>query len=276
MKDVLCRNLQRVGLYQRVKASWLYDAYWLVMNSEILTDRRRECHFYASLLEGFQPNDLIFDIGANQGYKADIFLRLGARVICVEPDEASDLVLRQAFLQYRVVTKRIKIVSKAVADKTSVERMWIDTPGSAKNTLNRKWVDILREQDERFGNTLTFNSWKDVEATTIDRLIAEYGRPFFIKIDIEGNEVAALRGMTESVPYLSYEVNLPEFRAEGLEGTEILEHLADGHFNYTADCRNGLALQPWVSGDAIRRVIRSCHDRCIEIFWRSGARALAS
>ena len=44
--------------------------------------------FYRKLLAGLQRDGLIFDIGANMGAKTDIFLRLGARVVSVEPDDA--------------------------------------------------------------------------------------------------------------------------------------------------------------------------------------------
>jgi FkbM family methyltransferase len=145
------RFLRRGGLYQRAKVSWLYDFYWRITNRQIIDDRRRELDFYRNLLEGFRSGDLIFDIGANQGYKADIFLRLDARVLAVEPDENSAEILKQKFIKYRLKKRPIAIVIKAASESCSVEKFWIDVPGSAKSTLSQKWVETLRADAKRFG-----------------------------------------------------------------------------------------------------------------------------
>jgi FkbM family methyltransferase len=274
VKDSLRRVLGRVGFYERAKASWIYDFYWTVADKRIIDDRRREVDFYRNLLEGFREGDLIYDIGANQGYKTDIFLRFGASVVAVEPDETSQEILKQKFLKYRLKMKRVVIIPKAISDRSSTERMWIDTPGGAKNTLSQKWVDSLREDDRRFGHRLTFGQWKEVETISIEQLIAAHGLPFFVKIDVEGHELRILRGMRRPVPYLSFEVNLPEFRQEGLECVQVLANLApDGRFNYATDCRRGLVLQRWISRAEFAVVLDSCTDESIEVFWKTPLRS---
>jgi FkbM family methyltransferase len=216
---------------------------------------------------------LIFDVGANQGYKADIFLRFGAKVVAVEPDETSQEILKQKFLKYRLKRKRLVVVSKAVSEKTSSETMWIDAPGGAKNTLSQKWAETLRDDDKRFGHRLSFGQWKQVETISIEQLIAAHGLPFFVKIDVEGHELNVLRGMQRPVPYLSFEVNLPEFRREGLECIQVLASLApDGKFNYTPDCRRGLVLERWISREEISALLDSCTDQSIEVFWKTPLR----
>jgi FkbM family methyltransferase len=270
VKESLHRLLRRVGVYERVKASMIYDFYWWLADRRIIDDRRREIDFYRNLLDGFHEGDLIFDVGANQGYKVDIFLRFGANVVAVEPDETSQEILRQKFLKYRLKRKRLVIVSKAISDRSSTETMWIDTPGGAKNTLSQKWAETLRDDEKRFGHRLSFGQRKEVETISIEQLIAAHGSPFFIKIDIEGNELRALRGMQRPVPCLSFEVNIPEFRREGLECIQVLGRLAgDGKFNYTSDCRRGLALDGWISKEEISAVLDSCTDESIEVFWKT-------
>lgn len=272
VKDSLQWLLRRVGVYERTKASWIYDFYWSLSDRRIIEDRREEIDFYRNLLGGFRKGDLIFDVGANQGYKADIFLRLGATVVAVEPDETGQEILRQKFLKYRLKRKRLVIVSKAVSERNSTETMWIDAPGGAKNTLSQKWAKSLRDDDRRFGQRLNFGQLKKVETISIEQLITAHGSPFFVKIDVEGHELSVLRGMQRPVPYLSFEVNLPEFRPEGLECIQVLGRLAeDGMFNYTSDCRRGLVLRQWLAKEEFSAVLDACADDSIEVFWKTSA-----
>lgn len=270
LKDSARKLFGRTGVYERVKASWIYDLYWRMADRRIIDQRQREIDFYRNLLKGFHDGELIFDIGANQGYKSDIFLRLGAKVVAVEPDESSQEVLKRKFLTYRLKNKPLFIIPQAVSDRNSVEKMWIEAPGSAKNTLSQKWVETLRDDDKRFGHTLEFGRWKQIETMTIDQLIVKYGPPFFVKIDVEGHELSVLRGMQSPVPYLSFEVNLPEFKLEGLECVDVLARLAPGgKFNYTPNCQNGLVLDRWLGADEFSAVLRKCTDESIEVFWKT-------
>ena len=141
------------------------------------------------------------------------------------------------------------------------------------NTLSQKWAEALRDDDRRFGHRLSFGQWKEVETISIEQLIAAHGSPYFIKIDTEGHELSGLRGMERPVPYLSFEVNLPEFRAEGLECIQVLGRLArDGKFNYIRDCRRGLVLKEWLAKEEFSVVLDSCTDESIEVFWKTSVR----
>jgi len=106
-----------MGLYQRLRASPLYDFYWRIADRRIIDSRDSEVEFYRRLLKGFRKGDLVFDVGANHGRKTDVFLRLGARVIAIEPDEVNQQILEQKFHLYRFVRKPVTIVGKAVSDK---------------------------------------------------------------------------------------------------------------------------------------------------------------
>jgi FkbM family methyltransferase len=269
-KESLQLVLGRAGLYERIKASWIYDAYWRVADKRIIEDRQREVAFYRNILEGFQGGELIFDLGANLGYKTDIFLRMGANVVAAEPDEFCQSVLRKKFTKYRMKKRPITVIGKAVSEQCSIQKMWIDAPGSAMNTLSQKWADALRGDDKRFGQRLNFGQWKEVETITIEQLIVEHGLPFFVKIDVEGFELNVLRGMRRPVPYLSFEANLPEFRPEGLQCLEVLAQLApDGSFNYSADCRRGLVLERWLGPKEFSAVFETCPEPSIEVFWKT-------
>lgn len=234
---------------------------------------RQEVHFYESVLAGFERDDFIFDIGANEGAKTDVFLRLGARVVAVEPDHACTRSLEERFLEFRIYPRPVTIVTRAVSDRVGTEEMLIDGPGSAVNTMSPKWAESLKRNRAIFAYGhcgLEFKQTKLVETTTIDELIAQHGVPFFVKIDVEGHELSALRGLHRPVPYLSFEVNLPEFRPEGLQCIRVLAELAPtGRFNYIPDCAHGLTLKDWVPADDFSVVLDRCSERSIEIFWRT-------
>ena len=271
--DYLRGLLGRAGIYERTKASWIYDAYWTVADKRIIEDRCKQTEFYRKLLVGFRKGDLVFDVGANFGYKVDIFLRMNATVVAVEPDNLNQEILKQKFFKYRLKKKPVIIVGKAVSEKSSIQKMWIDKPGSALNTLSTKWANTLREDENRFGQRHNFGEWKEIETVSVEQLVATHGLPFFIKIDVEGHELSVLRGMRQPVPYLSFEVNLPEFRVEGLECLQVLGRIApDGQFNFSADCRRGLAQERWLSIGEMSTVLSSCKDESIEVFWKTPLR----
>jgi FkbM family methyltransferase len=261
------------SLRHRLQSSFIRRMYWAFAKREVLVSRRREEEFYRKLLVGLQRNGLIFDIGANRGDKTEVFLKLGVRVVSVEPDDACRVILRDRFLQYRLRPCPVTLVGEAVSDKIGTEQMWIDGPGSAVNTISRKWADQLKEnkQSFKYGHCgLEFSRSEQVKTTTVEDLIKLHGIPFFIKIDVEGHELSVLSGMQRPVPYLSFEVNLRAFRQEGIECVQVLRRLQqDGCFNYTPDCSSGLVLKDWLGSDDFCAVLGSCTDESIEVFWKS-------
>ena len=144
----------------------------------------------------------------------------------------------------------------------------------AKNTLNAKWVQTLRTDNSRFGTTLEFDKKVEVETTTLEELIRSYGRPFYIKIDVEGHEASVLKGLQSVVPFVSFEVNLPQFRPEALQCIESLENLvAGGDFNYAPDCLRGLSFEPWLPRATFVEALNQCEESCVEVFWRAPVRS---
>jgi FkbM family methyltransferase len=271
-KSHVQRMLQRAGLYHRLRASSIHELYWRIAGKHWILAREKQLDFYRRLLTELRPGDLIFDIGANEGFKTDLFLRLGARVVAIEPDETNQSILRERFARFRLVRRPVVIVDKAVSDNSATETMWIDGPGSAVNTLSQKWATTLNANKARHAHGhsgLDFARHKTVETTTVERLMSVHGVPIYIKIDVEGYELNVIRGLQRPVPYLSFEVNLPEFRSEGLQCVEILGRLAAaGKFNYAVECEQGLALGRWLGADEFLHVLGQCTESAIEVFWK--------
>jgi FkbM family methyltransferase len=270
LKSNAQRVLKQVHLYERVKASCLYDLFWTFADKSVIEQKDSELQFYKTVLTGFRKGDLVFDIGANQGFKTEIFLRLGARVVAVDPDKVNRAILEEKFLKYRLNKKPVVVVGKAVSDKNGSEIFWVDEPGSGKNTLNHKWVEILQNDRDRFGKKLSFGEKLPVVTVTLEELISIYGSPFFVKIDVEGHEFNVLQGLQRPVPYLSFEVNLPEFRVEGLKCVELLERLAPlGQFNYAAADGLKLASNYWLNPPEFIAMFDHCTESSVEVFWKA-------
>ena len=270
-----CQSLlKRAGVYERIKGSCLYDAYWRIADPGTGERRKQELAFFRETLVGFRRNDLIFDIGANHGVKAEIFLKLGARVIAVDPDVSNQKTLTEHFLAYRLRRKPIVVVGKAVSDRNGHETFWVSEPGFEMNTLNAKWAETLEKDPARFGRTFEFREKRQVETITLERLISTYGRPFYIKIDVEGYEPNVLKGLETAVPYVSFEVNLPDFRNEGEQCIVRLHEIAaDGVFNCAVgDC---LLFSEWMSQAAFAKAFAEIREASVEVFWRNYSSSLS-
>ena len=209
---------------------FLYSLYLRCFNREYYLQKKAETNFLKGLIKN---TILIFDIGANIGNKTDLFHQLGARVIAVEPDQLNFKLLLKRFHNKRSVT----LLPYAVSDKNGFSTFFIEAPGSAFNTLSDKWKDVLGnkslnrwEVDKQFGQKL------EVKTVTLDQLINDYGKPGYIKIDVEGHELACIKGLSQKITNISFEANLPEFKTETLE---IIRHLENTDpsvkFNYVTN-----------------------------------------
>ncbi len=104
---------------------------------------------------------------------------------------------------------------------------------------------------------------------TLEQLIAEHGRPYFVKIDVEGHESEVLRGLRQSIPLISFELILPEFRANGPECVDLLEQINPStEFNYVIDDRFESSV--WPSASHFRRWLRETDLRYFEVYSRNG------
>ena len=259
--------LRRWGIYDRLRESFAYDCYQRLRHGRPIGWRHNELLFYRSLLSPYPSELLIFDIGAHRGQRTDVFLGLDARVIAVEPDASNQRVLAAKY--HRIGASRVTIVAKAMSDASAVATMWVHAPGSGLNSLSSKWVQALGSDDRRFGSTVEFAGRQQVETATLDSLIDAYGVPHYIKVDVEGHEPSVLRGLSRPVPFLSFEVNLPEFLPEGIECIGLVSRLAEsGRFNWSSDCQGGAGLAEWLNGSEFADALSACREKSVEVFWR--------
>ena len=264
MKPFLKKIFAALGLLTRFKYSRFYLWYKRATDVTVAAAYTKEYNFYASFL---QKGELIFDIGANDGHKTEVFLHLADKVICCEPDATNYKILKARFGN----NKRVSIENKAVAKDETVHTMFVHEEGSAFNTLNAKFKNTLEgDRTNRWDTKVVYEKEVEINTTTLDHLIQKYGVPGFIKIDVEGYENEVMKGLTQAIPFISIECLLPEFEAELLEIIERLEQLQHNlSFNVAIDEK--LVFTGFLAKDAFLNYLNENPDLAFETIIKTEA-----
>jgi FkbM family methyltransferase len=238
--------LQKWGLFPIARTAYR------VCSRNVRKLKAHEISFYSSLIP---PNALCFDIGANLGQKSEVLLGCGAHVVLVEPNPLCHSTLRHRFGK----NENCYIVPSAVGKTSGFIDLYIhgtDATGSVRPEWDKQVYGVDR------GVTAV-----KTPLTTLDALIELHGKPDFISIDVEGFEVDVLRGLSSSIPLLSFEFHSAEIvRTE--ECLEILSKL--GTLTIRAGDEEGNWLGPRT--DDIRGCLQRIHDTSVKgdlLVWMS-------
>lgn len=202
---------------------------------QILKQRRQR--FYARFIK---PGDLCFDVGANMGNRVAPLLKIGARVIAVEPQPECCRVLKKKF------GNKIKLIEKGLGAEEGVLNFYVSSSHTL-SSFSREWIDKAGEA--RFVSE-TWSQKIQIEVTTLDELINNFGVPHFVKIDVEGFELKVLRGLSHAINYVSFEYTVPELTQQVVDCVSLIQ----GHqkanrieCNYSIGESMEWALQKWIS-----------------------------
>jgi len=239
----ICINLMRSLRIYKV----IYNISLVLMNA---VNRKKLLKFYSRFV---QKDDLCFDIGANYGRRTEIFLKLGARVVAVEPQEACMQELQKKYGN----NKRVILVKKAISDNHGEEELMI-SDSHTLSTMSKEWIDSIKSSDMFFVSTHAF-SWQKsvkVQVTTLNQLIKEYGKPAFCKIDVEGYEYKVLKGLSEPIRMVSLEFTpTQEFILSAINTIKHLASIGEVKFNYSFGESISLVLNEWVEPDEISNIL---------------------
>jgi FkbM family methyltransferase len=193
--------------------------------------------------------DLVFDIGAHAGNHVRSLTALGCRVVALEPQPDFARVLRLLFGRSPSVT----ILEAAAAERAGRARLSISERTPTVTSLAASW-QRARAGDADFAR-VRWNKSLEIEVTTIDALIEQYGVPAFVKLDVEGSEPAALAGLSRPVAGVAF-----EYLPRALDGVAAcvsrLAALDRYVYNWSQGESYEFARASWLEGPALLDALR--------------------
>lgn len=180
---------------------------------------REEAHMTTLFKQSVQPGDFVLDVGGYLGYFTLMAARAAGadgRVTVIEANPQSVELLER------------NVERNGFADRVTIERTAVAAePGSATfywDASDGSTSGLVRP--DNLGGTY------EVRVAAIDDLLAGQV-PDVVKMDIEGGEVGALRGMAGTLPQvkrLFVELNPDALASSGTSGDELLAILRDAGF----------------------------------------------
>jgi FkbM family methyltransferase len=181
---------------------------------------------------------LIFDIGMHDGQDAAFYMHKGFRVVAVE---ANPHLCSLASVRFSDAIKsgQLTILNVAI-DYAEGERDFY------VNLYDDHWSSLYPELGKRADKFTTIK----VKTLRFDTLIAEYGVPHYLKVDIEGGDLTVLRqlaNVSEKPRFISVEENglecFPLLWAFGYRGFKLVNQGVVQNLKYP-----GWKFQPGTSG----------------------------
>lgn len=159
-------------------------------------------------------NNLVFDIGAHNGCDTAYYLHKGYRVVAVEANPILADALR-AVNKAAIKAGSLIVEGVGVAAAAGQMEFWVCDDKS-------EWSSFNRENAMRRGYT---HHAVTVSCVTLQDLIDRHGVPWFMKVDIEGNDRLVVEQLTPN--------SMPEYiSVESYGGTKSISDLADKGYKH--------------------------------------------
>jgi FkbM family methyltransferase len=214
--------------------------------------RRRMKNFYSAFFQSdirHPAGPLAFDIGAHTGSRTSVWLDLGTRVVAVEPQQ-----LFADFLQRKFGGRdNVTVLRAALARTEGQAELKVASNNPTVSSLSAEWAKLMSSIDGR----IRWDNKEPVPVTTLDRLIAQYGKPAFCKIDVEGFEAEVLKGLSRPIASLSFEFfpTTPEQTIACIDRLEQLSRAGACRFNWVLGETFRFESEQWLSADQLKTAI---------------------
>ena len=227
-------------------------------------ERRRRARRMTYPFEPFiEPGDLAFDIGSNQGVMTILLRWLGARVIAVDPlYVAAPQYVREFGWKFGEDSDVIT-VAKAVSDHEGEIALHVHRNLPSYSTVDEAYR--TKSAHAKYFSDRNCSRVK-VPTTTLDALIAKYGEPVFIKIDVEGHEESVIRGLSIPVRALNFEFHQDRLRMV-LNVTQRLNSLADYEYNWSTNQGSFRIKDGWLASAELLAYLRANLTKSGEGAW---------
>jgi FkbM family methyltransferase len=178
-------------------------------------------------LREMQPGSVLFDVGSNMGQYAMLAAKSGVIVHAFEPEAQNfALLVRNCALNSSVLGGRLTAWPIALSDHFSLDILHLSgmIPGGSCHSYGAS--------TNFKGESHQFPYSQGSVATTIDLFCAQFGRPDYIKIDVDGFEHLVIRGAEATLP--SVQSVLVEINTDYAEHMEYLvPHMLQLGFTYS-------------------------------------------
>ncbi len=149
-------------------------------------------------IDGMQPGDVLFDIGANVGLYTLYAAQRGVRVYAFEP-ESQNFALLNRNIYLNGMQDRVVALNVALSDRNVIDALYLSSmdKGASLHTVHRN-IDFAEQEFEA-------GFRQGVMVATLDSLVADWHlpRPTYIKMDVDGHESAIVRGAYATVEHPS-------------------------------------------------------------------------
>lgn len=201
-------------------------------------------HKLHNVFKFINKEDIIFDIGAHSGEKSKNLFKICSKLILVEPQPECVKILKKKFNNI----SKVIILPCGISSKKESLKLKINTSNPLISTFSDHW------NKGRFSSS-KWDKVIEVETTTLDQLINDYGHPRLIKIDVEGFEFEVLKGLTKKTGIISFEFT-SEFFKDAIKCLDYLNKLGYKKFNYSEGERKKFNFD-WVTKDKISEEIEN-------------------
>ena len=236
----------KVGLY-----TFTRDTCHYFFAKDALRRRRLALKFYSQFIN---PGDIVFDIGANVGARTEVFLKLGAHVIAVEPNPKCVRDIERIY-----GCKSLFIEQCAIGNAEGTVELMIGDY-SAISTTSPEWLKVAKKSP-RFA----CHQWREtikVPVRTLNSLVQAWGLPNFVKIDVEGSEAEVLQSLSQPIPCLSFEFNI-EFISQACKCIENISLMENACFNVVLEESFEFCFTEWISNSQIIKWLVSDQNRSL-------------